>query len=548
MNIKLISSLEKCFLDEKIESKSEFNSASCFKNEIFRFGLCYASADSKMVVLDINSPLKEYVNVRRVGHVPVQKAVEESGIDDYYLRYTPGIYPDVLLPLGKNNRLPSNKNLQSLFIEVDLRGEAESGVYPIEFVFTEEGNGESTYKATFELEVINAFLPEQQLKFTQWFYCDCLMDYYGTSAFDERHWQIIENYLKTAVKNGINMILTPVFTPALDTYIGGERSTVQLVGVTKENGKYGFDFSKLDRWINLCEKVGIKYFEISHFFTQWGAKHAPKIMCLVEGAEKRIFGWDTRATGEEYTEFLRIFIPELLTFLKQKGVDKRCSFHISDEPQEEVIEQYKKAKEIVEPLLQGYVIMDALSHFEFYRLGIVKNPIPVTCEITPFLDSGIEDIWTYYCCGPAGDNYSNRFISMPSARNRIIGLQMYKFNIKGFLHWGYNFYNNQSSYDNVNPYLVTDSDYFGSAGDSFSVYPAQDGTALESLRIAVFHDAIQDIGALKLCEKFYGKEYVISLMEKGINPITFNEYPRGEEYILNLREAVNNAVKKALNQ
>ena len=123
---------------------------------------------------------------------------------------------------------------------------------------------------------------------------------------------------------------------------------------------------------------------------------------------------------------------------------------------------------------------------------------------------------------------------------------MYMYNISGFLHWGYNFYNNQNSYDSINPFLFADSDYFGSAGDSFSVYPAPDGTAFESLRNAVFHDAIQDMRALKLCEQFYGKEYVLELMEKGVNPITFNEYPHGEEYILNVREAVNKAVKSAM--
>jgi len=42
--------------------------------------------------------------------------------------------------------------------------------------------------------------------------------------------------LRVAVKSGINMILTPVFTPALDTYIGGERPTTltQLIDFVGE--------------------------------------------------------------------------------------------------------------------------------------------------------------------------------------------------------------------------------------------------------------------------------------------------------------------------
>ncbi len=546
MQIKIISSLDKCFLDEKIADKKEFSNASCFKNEIFRFGICYSDEEQSFVRLTVNSPLKNYINVRRVTHIPVQKAAEDTIRDDYYLRYDAGLYPDLLLPLGKFNRLPVSRNLQSLFIEVDLDGTVTAGKYPIEFVFTNENDENKVYKANFNLEVIDASLPSQELKLTQWFYCDCLMDYYGVSAFSERHWEIIENFMKTAVKNGINMILTPVFTPALDTYIGGERPTVQLVGVNLENGKYSFDFTKLNRWVDLCEKVGIKYFEMAHLFTQWGAKHTPKIMANVNGEEKRIFGWDTDALSEEYTEFLRAFIPELLSFMKVKGVFERCYFHISDEPAADCIEQYKKAKAIVEPLLEGRVIMDALSHYEYYEQGIVKNPVSVTHSVEKFYENDVPDLWTYYCCGPADRYYSNRFMSMPSNRNRIIGIQMYKFDIKGFLHWGYNFYYNRFSYDSINPYLYSDSDYFGCAGDSFLVYPAPDGTAYESIRAAVFHDALQDMRALKLCESIYGKEYVMNLIEDGIKPITFNEYPHSDEYIPAVRERINNAVKAAL--
>jgi 2-hydroxy-3-keto-5-methylthiopentenyl-1-phosphate phosphatase len=94
---------------------------------------------------------------------------------------------------------------------------------------------------------------------------------------------------------------------------------------------------------------------------------------------------------------------------------------------------------------------------------------------------------------------------------------------------------------------VTDGDYFAPAGDAFSVYPAPDGTAFESLRILVFHDGIQDITALKLCEKLCGREYVMNLLEEGIEPITFKEYPQSEEFLLNLREKINQSIKKAIN-
>ena len=42
------------------------------------------------------------------------------------------------------------------------------------------------------------------------------------------------------------MLLTPVFTPPLDTAIGGERRTVQLVDVHVTENGYTFGFDKFE--------------------------------------------------------------------------------------------------------------------------------------------------------------------------------------------------------------------------------------------------------------------------------------------------------------
>lgn len=118
------------------------------------------------------------------------------------------------------------------------------------------------------------------------------------------------------------MLLTPVFTPPLDTEVGGERLTVQLVDVKLENGKYSFGFDRFIRWVRLAQKCGIKYFEISHLFSQWGAKYTPKIVAEVNGRQKRIFGWETSADSIEYAEFLSAFIPQLIKVIRSLEIEK----------------------------------------------------------------------------------------------------------------------------------------------------------------------------------------------------------------------------------
>ena len=100
----------------------------------------------------------------------------------------------------------------------------------------------------------------------------------------------------------------------------------------------------------------------------------------------------------------------------------------------------------------------------------------------------------------------NRFLAMPSYRNRILGLQLYKFDIEGFLQWGYNFYYAQLSRGLINPYLTTSSEKAFPAGDPFSVYPVKDGAA-PSLRAVIFKEALNDVEVCRKLEQYIGKTY-----------------------------------------
>lgn len=545
MRAKMISSLEKCFPDESVCSKPALDNITMLKNERYSFQVCYdfeELVDSKTIVhFSVESPLAEYIRAYRVQYIPSMMPVYRKRYDDNYLRTAPGLFPDLLQPLSNQDRLPASNLLNAIWLEIEPNGVFPGGNYPIRCVFTDT-NGEIAAQVSSSVQIIDASLPEQSLIFTQWFYTDCLLQYYGTEAFDERHWQIIENFMVNARRYGMNMILTPVLTPELDTYVGGQRPTTQLVDVAVDNGQYTFDFSKLGRWVDLCDKTGIRYLEINHFFTQWGAAACPKVMATVDGEYKQIFGWDTPSDCDAYRDFLYALIPQMLSYLKAKnGADKRCYFHISDEPHKEHLVQYTKLCNMIKPLLEGYPIIDALSDYDFYANGITTCPVPPNDRMDRFLENQVPNLWTYYCCTECVD-VSNRFFAMPSSRTRIIGTQFYKFNIVGFLHWGYNFYNNQNSYATINPFLCSDGEGFAPSGDAYSVYPGTDGQPWPSLRQAVFYDALQDLRALTLCEALYGREYTMNLLEEGIPPITFKCYPKGSDYLLNLRRKLNAAI------
>lgn len=554
LKTRIVSSLEKLFVDQKIEEFEPLTELSVLRGERFSFQLAYTfdNSDGSHIhaavrpEVELSGDLFKYSTMRLVQAIPVTKAINNAGTDDNYLRTTPGLYPDVLVPSRYNGSVSVAMGvLCSAWFEFVLPDDIAAGKYELSIKLGEENIGTEVAKVS--IEVIDAVLPSEDIYVTQWFHADCLANYYNVDVWSERHWQIVENFARTARKNGINLLLTPVFTPPLDTAVGGERRTTQLVGVKVKDGKYEFDFSRVGRWVEMCDRVGIEYFEISHLFTQWGAAHAPKIIAEVDGREEKIFGWDTDSTGAEYTAFLRQFVSEFIDYMKKSGNDHRCIFHVSDEPGIIHLEKYMAAKNSVADLLDGYLVIDALSKFDFYQTGAVEHPVPSNNHIAPFLEAGVKDLWTYYCVSQP-INVSNRYVSMPLWRTRSMGMQMFKYNIAGFLHWGYNFYNNQFSVDAVNPYLVTDCDQAFPAGDAFSVYPAMDGTAYESIRIISFHEGLEDIKAMKLAEKYYGHDAVVSAIEEELGcEMTFDTCAKSARTMLAIRRRVNEMIKAKIN-
>jgi hypothetical protein len=533
--------LTKVFPDEELQA-AEVTRGSALRGEVFSFQVAYRAAQLlKSVQVDVRSDLKDLITVRTVGLVPSEMPTYPDH-DGRILRATPGLYPDPLYPLGEEGVDIPHGQWRSVWITVALQENTAPGVHDIEVVFVSPG-GEVLGNAHFALEVLPAVLPEQRLIHTQWFHCDCLAAYYQVDVFSEAHWALIERYVAEAAAHGINMILTPLFTPPLDTAVGGERPTVQLVDVEKSGETYRFRFDRLERWIRMCRNNGIRYFEFSHLFTQWGAKHAPKIVAEVDGERKKIFGWETEAAGDDYRRFLDQFLPELVAFIKRHGLEACSYFHISDEPALRDIEHYAAAAEIVHRHLAEFPVIDALSDYAFYEKGLVKNPIPANDHIEPFLEHGVPNLWTYYCCSQYKE-VSNRFFNMPSTRNRILGMQLFKFNIAGFLQWGYNFWYTQYSKRAIDPFRVTDAGLAFPSGDAFAVYPGPDGP-LSSIRFEVFREALQDLRALQWLERHDGRERTVALLEEGLaEPLTFRRYPLETEWMLATRERVNARIKE----
>lgn len=531
------SALEKIFPDAE-DFRTEYGRGSSLRGESFAWqaAIKWDGWGTKPLRVQVDSPLKEHIRLYRVGNVPCELPAYPARHDSDYLSVKPGLFPDPLFPLS--GALEANSFTQTVvWVDILVPEDCSPGEYPVTLLA--EGGGESA-QCTFTLEVIGASLPKQKLIYTQWLHGDCLAQWYGVPVYSEEYWSLLGRYLRAAAEEGMNMVLTPVLTPALDTEVGAERPRTQLANIRKTKNTYTFDFSNLGRFIRVAQEAGMEYFEVSHLFTQWGAGFAPAIYVVENGSTLRLFGWDTPASSPAYREFLAQFLPALTGYFRRTGLEGKVVFHISDEPEEKDLEAYKKARESVLPYLDGFPLYDALSDTAFFDKGLVSNPIAATNHIEGFLQREAPGLWAYTCCSQNVD-VANRFLAMPSYRNRILGWQLYKFKIAGFLHWGLNFWNSQNSRSRIDPYTVTDAGRAFPGGDPFSVYPGPDGP-IKSLRMKVFHHALQDMRALELLESLRGPEAVQAL--PGFGGMTFSTYPRSPGSLLAWRETVNGEIAK----
>lgn len=564
----IVSSMEKVF--PKIAPKECVKKLAGLRGETVSFQIAYFwNGKTKLLgeISDISVDCRldgmagepfsaKDISVRKVLLVPCVYTNHEE-VDDDYLVTEPGLYPDLLRNLDDMGFPVISGQWRSIWVDLSIPKDAAAGFYDIQFVVknNHKMNSDETFceTVTVNLEVIDQVLPELDIPHTEWLYCDCLANYYHVPVFSDEHWKIIEQFVRTAVRRGCNMLYTPIFTPPLDTAVGGERLTVQLVDVytTDEEPaserKYSFGFEKLERWIAMGESCGIKYYEMSHLFTQWGAKAAPKIIAEVNGEKKRLFGWDTEGCGKEYSNFLAQFLQALDMKLHAWNIQKRVYFHVSDEPTKDQMNTYKAAKELIKDQVKEYHIIDAISSYEFYENKLIEEPVCSSDHIKDFLEESKrpQKLWVYYCTVQSF-NVSNRFISMPGSRTRIIGDMIYRHNIDGFLHWGFNYYNSQFSLYPIDPYLTTDADGAFPSGDPFLVYPGKNGIPEESIRIMLMDEAFSDYRAMKLLEKLTDRETVLKCFEEEIfGELTFDRYARGREYVSKIRDNVNQKIKEA---
>ncbi|HEX7349885.1 glycoside hydrolase domain-containing protein, partial [Brachybacterium sp.] len=307
--------------------------------------------DEPEVRVGLSGGLADRARLQVVRRVPVSSPAPEDP-DAHYLVTEPGEYPDLLEPVTDGLVHLTPGRWEALWIDVVGTTEADPGDHELTLSLTSPDSAEILGEQTVRLRLHPHRLPPLSITNTHWFHADSLSTYYDVEVFSERHWELIEAFLASAREMDVTSVLTPTWTPPLDTAEGHTRPFVQLIGIRETDGEYSFDLSRLDRWLGICRELGFTGLEIAHLFTQWGAAHTPAIQVETADRLAQRFGWHVAATDPAYRRLLESLIPALREHL-DRAWDGAVLWHISDEPHENHIEAYRAAKAQVEDLLKG---------------------------------------------------------------------------------------------------------------------------------------------------------------------------------------------------
>ncbi len=385
-------------------------------------------------------------------------------------RRAPSEVPDPILEETEEVDLEAGVT-QPCYLRIYVPRDAEPGEYR-GYVVARAGELEARMEVALLVHPVT--LPsERSLYVTNWFSVWNIAKIHGVELWSEGFWSPFERWVKFMVEYRQNVFWVPLET--IKVYRGGDG--------------YRFDFSVFDRYVEILLRSGAELIEITHVagFKQWGGREIELRSFQV------VYG-----PGDTRTEPGELVLPHLLRaleeHLKERGWLDRALIHVADEPTEDGIEEWRRVSRMVKEFAPGLRRIDAIETVGFG--GDLEIWVPTLHHYEQWMDEYEaargegRELWFYTCLNPQG-RYPNRFIDFPLLKTRILHWINYAYDLRGFLHWGYNWWHGDP-FRELNPQLPP--------GDTHIVYPGKRGP-LPSLRLEAMRDGLEDYELLKLLER-----------------------------------------------
>jgi len=396
------------------------------------------------VPLSENAPNQPLMALSR----PAPASFPEFLMDDSLISISQGIY----LPIWLTVQIPEN---------------ARAGLYAGE-VTVKTNRGEGTLPMV--IEVFPLVLPaERHLNIVEWYSTDGFARFHGIEEeYSEAWFSMLGKYAENMVAHRQNTFRVPM-------------SSIQIRRT--KSGSLEFDFSLFDRIARVFWNTGRMDYLETGFLTEFGEEAWFSTEILL----KDILVSDTE-TGEKVEMKGEYVIPHLLpafeNHLQQQGWLDKTLFHIKDEPSIHNALAWKKMSSYIHQYAPSLRRIDAIE--TSFLLDEIEIAVPKLDALASWYDSFSRwqqegnELWFYTVGIYQASCLPNKTIDMPLIDTRIMHWLNYKYDAAGYLHWGWNRWNEDPFVD-AGQHL----------GDGWHVYPAREGV-LNSLRWEQMRNGIQD--------------------------------------------------------
>ncbi|MBW8686447.1 DUF4091 domain-containing protein [Chitinophaga rhizophila] len=424
--------------------------------------------------------------VKFVGFVKQGRYAEHPGTDA--LKSKDGTFPDPLFE-QESIAVKAGDN-QSIWLTIPIADNQQADTYHGELLVTAvsaDGNQQS-YKKNFDITVYPVSVAKQTLWVSNWAaflnpWSLPLKKPAATTMYSDEYWAALKKFADKLTEYRQNVIRIEM---------------LKVITFTKgNNGRYDFNFDRLDKMMNIFMQSGIKRFEgdfVAQKVSDW-AGPLGFMMPTDAGAavSRKLVTVDKDDNNAR--QFYKEYLIALYNHLKEKKWDDIVFLHISDEPTQQNPKAYRDMLAFVKSVVPDMKTIEAINQpvpedvdiqvplLSYYRYGNSARFIKQQQQ-----NKG--EIWFYVCVSPQY-NYPNRFLENPLIKTRFLHWANYKFNLTGFLHWGFNIWSG-------NAYDFSTSNSVG--GDAWVVYP-KDGKIISSIRLEAERDGIVDYELLRLLEK-----------------------------------------------
>ena len=342
-----------------------------------------------------------------------------------YLRKAPAFFPDGFLE--EKTVFLRDGWTQSLWVSVTVPKGTPPGEYKgtLAIDLVDKRREKHHFDVPITATVWPLTLPDKlHLHHTEWFWPTTLANYYHLEHWSEPHWAWIEKAAVDLARHHNDIILTPL---------------TELIGRTRTASGLKCDFTRFDRWVKLFKKHGVDWIEGAHVAGRgggWESDFVWRRFSMMDGSGKPVDTSRQRMSDAEFEPHLESFLKAVHAHVKKMGWGDTYVQHVADEPIPVNESSWMNLAGKVRQWLPGVRTIDAVETDSLE--GYVDWRVPQIQEITPERKRHPkEDLWSYTCLVPQG-HYPNRFLDYPSIRNRILFWLSFTYDLKGFLHWGYN--------------------------------------------------------------------------------------------------------------